>query len=142
MVRIEVGLIFGGYDFDSTIDPLEAGIGFAVPPKKAANYIGKAGAEARSANPRMKFIGLELEGQEKAAPGDPLYVGRAQVGKVTSAPRSPNLKKNIALARVEAVHAANGTAPEIGKLDGQQKRLGAVVVPFPFYDPEKTRLRA
>jgi aminomethyltransferase len=142
MVRIEAGLIFGGYDFDSTTDPLEAGIGFAVPPKKAADYIGKAAIEARRASPRMKLVGLELAAQEKAAPGDAVYVGRAHVGKVTSATRSPVLKKNIALARVEATHAANGTVLEIGKLDGMQKRLAAIVVPFPFYDPEKTRVRA
>ena len=28
-----------------------------------------------------------------------------------------------------------------GKLDGHQKRLAATVVRFPFYDPEKTRVR-
>ena len=31
---------------------------------------------------------------------------------------------------------------QIGKLDGHQKRLPAVVVPFPFYDPKKVRVRA
>ena len=35
-----------------------------------------------------------------------------------------------------------GTAVEVGKLDGQQKRLPATVVPFPFYDPNKERVRA
>ncbi len=39
-------------------------------------------------------------------------------------------------------HAEIGTAIEIGKLDGHQKRLKARVVRFPFYDPEKTRVRA
>jgi aminomethyltransferase len=56
--------------------------------------------------------------------------------------RSPILKKNIALARLDVVHADPGTAVEIGKLDGQQKRLPAVVTAFPHYDPEKTRVRA
>ena len=31
---------------------------------------------------------------------------------------------------------------EIGKLDGHQKRIGAKVVSFPFYDPTKSRVRA
>jgi aminomethyltransferase len=37
---------------------------------------------------------------------------------------------------------ADGQTLEIGKLDGRQKRLAAVVSPFPHYDPQKTRVRA
>ena len=71
--------------------------------------------------------------------GDGLYAGRAQVGQVTSAMRSPLLGKNIALARVDVAHAEAGTALEVGKLDGRQKRLPAVIVPLSHYDPKKTR---
>jgi aminomethyltransferase len=39
-------------------------------------------------------------------------------------------------------HAALGTEVEIGKLDGQQKRLPAKIVRTPHYDREKTRVRA
>jgi aminomethyltransferase len=39
-------------------------------------------------------------------------------------------------------HRDPGTALEVGKLDGQQKRIAATVVRFPFYDPEKTRPRS
>ena len=53
--------------------------------------------------------------------------------------RSPLLGKNIALARVDVAHAEVGTALEVGKLDGQQKRLPAVIVPLSHYDPKKTR---
>jgi aminomethyltransferase len=141
MVRIEAGLVFGGHDFDSTTDPLEAGISFTVPNKKEEDYIGKAAIEKRRANPLRKLVGLELTGNEKASHGDPVFIGRAQIGIVTSAMRSPLLKKSLALARVESVHASVGTAVEIGKLDGHQKRLTASVVRFPFYDPEKTRVK-
>jgi aminomethyltransferase len=68
--------------------------------------------------------------------------GRAQIGVVTSGTRSPVLKKTIALARLDVTHATLGTEVEIGKLDGQQKRLPATVVRFPFYDPDKTRPRS
>jgi len=64
------------------------------------------------------------------------------VGEVTSAVRSPILKKNLALCRMAVDYAGLGCEVEVGKLDGQQKRLPATVVPFPFYDPEKTRVRA
>ncbi len=141
MVRIEAGLAFGGHDFNSTTDPLEAGIGFTVPTKKEENYIGKAAIENRRTNPLRKLVGLEVKGNEKPSHGDPVYVGRAQVGTVTSAMRSPLLKKTLAFARVDVTHSANDTALEIGRLDGLQKRFKVTVVPFPFYDPKKERVR-
>jgi aminomethyltransferase len=71
-----------------------------------------------------------------------VHVGRAQIGVVTSAAHSPLLKAQIALARVDVAHAEIGTQLEVGKLDGQQKRLHAEVVRFPHYDPDKSRVRA
>jgi aminomethyltransferase len=141
LVRIEAGLVFGGFEFDSTTDPFEAGIGFSVPSRKEEDYIGKAAIERRRANPAKKLVGLEIAGNEKAAHGDPVFVGRAAIGVVTSSMRSPCLKKTIALARLDVVHSGIGTDVEIGKLDGQQKRLKASVVRFPFYDPEKIRVK-
>ena len=141
MVRIEAGLVFGGHDFDSTTDPFEAGIGFTVPNKKAEDYIGKAAIETRRAHPLRKLVGLELAGNELASHGDPVFIGRAQIGIVTSATKSPLLKKTFALARLEVTHSEIGTAVEIGRLDGHQKRLAASVVRFPFYDPEKKRVK-
>jgi aminomethyltransferase len=142
MVRIEAGLIFWATEFCSQTDPFEAGIGFSVPSKKEEDYIGKAAIERRRAHPQKKLVGLEVKGNEKPAHGDPVFIGRAQIGVVTSATRSPALKKTIALARLDIVHAELGTAVEIGKLDTKQKRLKATVVRFPFYDPEKTRVKA
>lgn len=141
MVRIEAGLVFGGYDFDSTTDPFEAGIGFTVPTRKEEDYIGKAALERRRANPARKLVGLEIASNETAGHGDHVYVGRAHIGVVTSGMRSPSLKKTLALARLDVAHAEPGTALEIGKLDGHKKRLPATVVPFPFYDPTKSRMR-
>jgi aminomethyltransferase len=141
MVRIESGLVFGGHDFDSTTDPFEAGIAFTVPQKKEEDYIGKAALEKRRANPLRKLVGLEIAGNEKPSHGDPVFVGRALVGIVTSAMRSPLLKKTLAFGRVDVAHSEIGGALEVGRLDGMQKRLKATVVPFPFYDPEKKRVR-
>jgi aminomethyltransferase len=142
MLRIEAGLIFAGYEFTDETDPFEAGIGFAVAAKKEEDYIGKAALERRGAHPQRGLVGLELAGNETAAHGDCVHVGRARIGTVTSGTRSPILKKSIALARLDIAHAAPGTEVEVGKLDGHQKRLPAVVVPFPFYDPQKIRVRS
>ncbi|MDE0058039.1 MAG: DUF1989 domain-containing protein [Defluviicoccus sp.] len=143
MVRIEAGLIFAGYEFDDQTDPFEAGIGFTVPLKsKEDDFVGREALIRRKDAPQRKLVGLELEGQEAAAHGDCVHVGRAQVGVVTSGMRSPILRKNIALCRMDTTASAEGTAVEVGKLDGHQKRIPAKVVPFPFYDPTKSRVKA
>ena len=140
MVRIEAGLIFAGYDFSDQTDPFEAGIGFTVPLKsKTDDFIGREALIRRKENPRWKFVGLEIDANVDVGHGDCLHIGRAQVGVVTSSVRSPLLGRNIALARVDVAHAAEGTALEVGKLDGQQKRLPARIVGLSHYDPKKTR---
>ena len=140
MVRIEAGLIFAGYDFSDQTDPFEAGIGFTVPLKsKTDDFIGRDALIRRKETPSRKFVGLDIDANVAVGHGDCLHVGRAQVGEITSSMRSPLLGKNIALARVDVAHADIGTTLEVGKLDGQQKRLPAVIVPLSHYDPKKTR---
>jgi aminomethyltransferase len=68
-------------------------------------------------------------------------VGRAQVGVITSACRSPLLGKSIALCRLAVEHCEPGSLVQVGKLDGQQKRIDARVGAPIFYDPEKRRVR-
>lgn len=143
MLRIESGLVFAGYDFTDQTDPYEAGVGFTVPLKsKEDDFSGREALLARKASPQRRLVGLELEGNEPAAHGDCVHVGRYQVGVVTSATRSPVLRKNIALCRMAVEHAEIGTDVEIGKLDGHRKRIPARVVRFPFYDPDKERPRS
>jgi aminomethyltransferase len=140
MVRIEAGLIFAGYDFSDQTDPFEAGIGFTVPLKtKPDDFIGRDALIRRKEAPQKRFVGLAVEANTTVVHGDPVHVGRAQVGVVTSATRSPVLGRVVALARLDVAHAAEGTEVEIGKLDGQQMRLPAKVTGAAQYDPKKTR---
>ena len=141
MVRIESGLIFAGYEFDDQVDPFEAGISFAVA-LDGEDFVGRDALVERSAHPQRRLVGLELDGNETAGHGDEVYVGRRRVGVVTSGTRSPVLRKNIALCRMNVGYSELDTAVEVGKLDGLQKRLPARVVRFPFYDPEKKRPRS
>ena len=143
LVRIEAGLVFAGYDFSDQTDPFEAGIGFIVPLKsKAADFVGREALIRRKEHPARTFVGLEVDGQEVVAHGDCLRIGRAQVGEVCSAMRSPRTGQVIALARIDVAHAAPGTGIEVGRLDGHLKRLAARVTPFPHYDPKKERPRS
>ena len=88
-----------------------------------------------------QLVGLDVEGGIVPSPGDCVRVGKAQVGEVTSAMKSPYLGKVIALARVATTHAEIGGKLEVGQLDGQQKRLKSTVVPFPHFDPGKDRVK-
>jgi aminomethyltransferase len=145
MVRIEAGLIFANYEFDSETDPFEAGIGFAVPLKsKADDFIGKQALIQRKEHPRRKLVGLEIDANDAVGHGDCIHPknGRAQIGVVTSGMRSPILGKNIALARMDVLNGEIGTEVEIGKLDGHQKRLPARIVKIAHYDPGKTKPRS
>ena len=71
-----------------------------------------------------------------------MHVGRSQVGIVTRGCLSTTLNKNIALCRIDAKYAEEGTEVEIGKIDGHQKRIPAKVISFPFYDPKKLKVRS
>ena len=142
MVRIEAGLIFAGYEFSDQTDPFEAGIGFTVPLKsKEDAFIGREALERRKANPMKKLVGLDLQGGLVPANGDCVRIGKAQVGEITSAMKSPILGKVIALCRMDVAHSEPGTEVEVGQLDGLQKRIPAVVTGFPHFDPTKERVK-
>ena len=143
MLRIEAGLILGGNEFSDQTDPFEAGIGFTVPLKtKESNFIGKEALKKRKESPQKKLVGLEIDGNEKVNHGDCVHIDRGQIGIITSGMVSPILNKNIALCRIDVNDSNLGTKVEIGKLDGHQKRISAKIVKFPFYDPEKLRVRS
>lgn len=142
ILRVESGLIFANYEFSDQTNPFEAGIGFTVPLKtQEDDFIGRKAIEERKAHPQKKLVGLDLEGGLVPSTGDCIRVGKAQVGEITSAYKSPILGKVIALARMDVTHADEGTAVEVGQLDGMQKRLKATVVKFPHFDPTKERVK-
>ena len=64
------------------------------------------------------------------------------MGVITSGMISPVLNKNIALCRMDVKYSDIGTKVEVGKIDSHQKRIEAKVVKFPFYDPEKTKVKS
>jgi aminomethyltransferase len=143
ILRIEAGLVVGGQEFDEQVNPFEAGIGFTVAlnSKSDIDFVGKPALIRHKEQPSRKLVGLELEGNEPAAPGDCVHISRSRVGVITSGTRSPILRKNIALCRMAIEYSNVGTYVEVGKIDGHLKRIPAIVVSFPFYDPDKARVR-
>ena len=83
-----------------------------------------------------------MVGNEAPTHGDAIFVGREQVGTITSACVSPEIGHAIAMARVAIENADLGTELEVGKLDGHMKRLPGTVVDLPFLDPKREKARA
>lgn len=82
---------------------------------------------------------LDVAANTSIGHGDPAFKGRAQIGDITSATRSPMLNKNVALARIDVTHSTEGAEVEVGKRDGQQLRLPAVITASAQHDPKKIR---
>lgn len=131
-LRLEAGLPLYGHDLDENIDPVTAGLTFAISRRRrseggfpgAARILGllRDGAPARR-------VGLALEGRLPAREGARVFAGVEDVGGVTSGGFAPSLNAPIAMAYVSAAHAAPGTALEI---EVRGKRLRATVTTLPF----------
>jgi aminomethyltransferase len=134
-LRLEAAMPLYGHELTEEIDPLQAGLGWAVKMEKG-DFVGRAALLKRRDDPtRPRRVGLELSGRRAAREGCPvLHNGRA-VGAVTSGSFAPTLQKSIAMAYVEPAAAAAGTALEV---DVRGKTEPARVVPLPFYKRAKS----
>jgi aminomethyltransferase len=128
-LRLEAGMPLYGHELSESIDPISAGLGWAVAPDK--DFIGAAALRKIAADgPRRKLVGLTFEGRRIARQGAPVVAGDTVVGEVTSGTFAPTLQKSIAIAYVDADQSAVGT-PLAADLRGE--RLAGTVVPLPFY---------
>ncbi len=140
VLRIEAGLILAGREFSDQTDPFEAGIGFTVPLKsKTAPFIGREALERRKLERSSILVGLVIDANIVPKHGEFIYEGRARIGEITSAVRSPILGHVIAMCRIDPKYADPGTLVEIGQLDGHERRLTSKVVALPHFDPTKQR---
>ncbi len=140
-IRIEAGLMAAGAEFTPDVDAFEAGLGFAVDLDKD-NFVGIEALKRNAESPRRILKGLRFMGHELPNHGDPVMIGRRNVGAVTSATVSPALDCAIAMARIAVEYGHNNAEIEVGKLDGHGKRLNAVICDIPFVDPTRSRARS
>lgn len=106
-LRMEAGLPLYGQDMDETVDPITAGLSWAVPKssRSGGNYIGAKALEALfSDGVGQRRIGLMPDGKAPVRGGAILYDGEnpdaAEIGVVTSGGFGPSVGHPIALARV------------------------------------------
>jgi len=103
-LRTEMGYALHGQDISQDIDPVEAGLGWAVGWAKPAFDGDEALKQRRTVGPDRRLRGLKAAGRGIPRPGMSVRTthGKAIIGEVTSGTFSPTLRTGIALALVDA----------------------------------------
>ena len=131
-LRLEAGLPLYGHDLGPETGPVEAGLAFAIAKRRRdeGGFPGAAQVLAALADgPQRRRVGLILEGRMAAREGANVLLGERSIGTVTSGGFSPSLERPIAMAFVEAAHAAIGTRVSI---DARGRSLAATITAMPF----------
>jgi aminomethyltransferase len=168
VVRLEAGLILLEVDYTSSrhavipeqaYSPFEIGLGRLVSFDKPGAFVGRRALERErdAGGPPRRLVCLDvdwtgverlydLQGLFPAFEASawrshvPVFSGSRQVGRATSGTWSPILKRNIALAQVDAERSKAGTRLEIEwTVEARRGRAPAVVAELPFFDPPRKR---
>jgi aminomethyltransferase len=128
-LRLEAGMPLYGHELSEKIDPLSAGLGFAVKPQ-AKDFIGKDALLSKPQPPAHKRVGLMLESRRIAREGAQVLAGQVGIGEVTSGTFSPTLEKSIAMAYLAREAASIGARVAV---DVRGQSESATIVELPFY---------
>jgi len=143
-LRLEAGMPLYGHEIEEHLDPVSAGLNFAIrldksedpekSPAEVGRFIGQDALQTiAKEGPARKLVGLTLEGRRAARQEMPIHdSGGRSVGFITSGCWSPTLEKSIAMGYVETPLAEPGTTLTI---DPDKLSASAKVVPLPFYKP-------
>jgi len=131
-LRLEAGLPLYGHDLDTRIDPVTAGLTFAMQKRRreGGGFPGfEQVAKHLSEGAPTHRVGLTVFGRQPAREGAEIYAGEDRIGVVTSGGFSPSLEAPIAMGYVASVHAPVGSALEV---DIRGRRVPAIVTALPF----------
>jgi aminomethyltransferase len=134
-LRLEAAMPLYGHELTEAINPIQAGLGWAVKLDKG-DFIGREALQTAAANTALpRRVGLEVEGKRAAREGSPILAADgAPVGTVTSGSFAPWVEKSIAMGYVAPAAAAPGTPLQV---DLRGTTIPATVVPLPFYKRKK-----
>jgi folate-binding protein YgfZ len=129
IARIEAGIPRFGADMDETNIPLEAGLENSAISFNKGCYIGQEViSRIKTYSEVAKSLrGLQLADELKVLPvkGEKLYKDGKEAGYITSATRSPRLKRNIALGYVRK--ETNRAGAELALRTAEGETLATVV---------------
>ena len=111
-LRLEAGLPLWGHELDETINPVTAGLGFALAKRRraAADFPGAAAIlEDLATGPARRLVGLLPQGGRPVRDGAEIRHQGQAVGHVSSGGFSPTLDAPAALGFVDSPLAVAGT---------------------------------
>ncbi|MEU4348588.1 glycine cleavage system aminomethyltransferase GcvT [Streptomyces sp. NPDC023838] len=133
-LRLEAGMPLYGHELTTALTPFDAGLGRVVKFEKEGDFVGRealeAAAERAAAKAPRKLVGLVAEGRRVPRSGFSVVADGEVVGEVTSGAPSPTLGKPIAMAYVDAAHAAPGTSGVGVDIRGTHEAYEVVALPF------------
>ena len=140
-LRMEAGMPLYGHEISEDLDPVSAGLDFAIKldkgmtggpdDERTGTFIGQeALRRIKEEGPARRLVGLFVEGRRSPRQGMQVLSAGAVVGETTSGCLSPSLDRGIAMAYVPAALAAEGTALELD-LAGKGT-AAATVAKLPF----------
>jgi len=133
-LRLEAAMPLYGHELSETINPLQAGLNFAVN-LGGREFVGSQALERFAADKSQPVrVGLQLDGKRVPRQGCPVLDGSDILGEVTSGTFSPTFQRPIAMAYVQPTAQAVGTHLAV---DIRGTQHAAIVVPLPFYDRGK-----
>ncbi|MGW5635114.1 glycine cleavage system aminomethyltransferase GcvT [Streptomyces sp. NPDC003832] len=133
-LRLEAGMPLYGHELTTSLTPFDAGLGRVVKFEKEGDFVGRealteAAAKAEQNPPRV-LVGLIAEGRRVPRAGYQVVADGQVVGEITSGAPSPTLGRPIAMAYVDAAHAAPGTAGVGVDIRGSHEPYEVVALPF------------
>lgn len=146
-LRLEAGMTLYGHEITEELDPVSAGLDFAIKldkgedpeksPPEVGRFIGQdALQKIASEGPKRRLIGLILEGRRSARQGMKALAtdGGSEIGLITSGCFSPTLNQCIAMAYLDDAQCSPGTSVVI---DLGRTQVKAKVTSLPFYSSSK-----
>ena len=130
-LRLEAAMPLYGHELTEQIDPIQAGLDFAVSLGDRQFVGGAALARLMGDTNRPVRVGLQLDGRRVPRQGCCVLDGEEPIGEVTSGTFSPTFQRPIAMAYVRPTVQAVGTRLAV---DVRGTAHAAVVVPLPFYE--------
>lgn len=140
-LRLEAGMALYGHEITEELDPVSAGIMFAIKlnkskdpeknPAEVGRFIGQDVLQQIHADgPKHKLMGLLVDSRRAARQDMKVFDGEKEMGFITSGCVSPTLQRSIAMAYLDADHAEVGKTLQV---DLGKERISAEVTALPFY---------